>query len=649
MTGADSSSDYRERVYEAFADRSRPFPTAVEAALTAGTGRLGASIGFLTRIEDGTQYIEHAVGGHADIQPGEQCPLDEAYCRRTVQLDGHLSVQDARVSPDVSEHAYEAFGLGSYIGCKIVVGETVYGTVCFADEDPRERPFSEAEQLFVELVARLAGRAIERREYEREQAERTAQLRAEKSRFEGIARNSFDVIYRIDTAGQFTYVSEAVERALGYGPAALVDDNFATHISDATTPDALDAFGRLLDGQTVQQLELTFLHRDGREVPMEINATPITNGGSVTAIQGVARDITERKERESEIRLRTRAMDAAEVPITMADATEPDNPIVYVNDAFETVTGYSEAQILGRNCRMLQGPGTDPEGVAVLREGIETNRPATARILNYRRDGTPFWNRITVTPIEDETGTVTHYLGFQQDVTEQQRITRLVELLNRVLRHNLRNELTVIEGYTDFIHDPTEGIDVQAKIRRPLRRLVSLSERARELEKLAKRVHQPVRLDPSTVLTAVADRHREEFPAATVEVAVDTDRDICAGTELETAIGELVTNAITHDTDGDTTVSLSARDDGDWVVVTVSDDGPGIPPMEVAVVEAGQETPLEHGKGLGLWLVNWVVTQYGGSFQLSSEAGTVATLRLPAIETGQSIAAAARRPTALLQ
>jgi PAS domain S-box-containing protein len=649
MTENTSQSAYREQVYEAFADRRQPLAAAIESALEAGVGRLGVEIGFLTRIEDGTQYIEHAVGDHAAIQPGEQCPLEEAYCRRTVQLEGHLSVQNAQSSPDVSERAYEAFKLGSYIGCKLVVDDAVYGTVCFADTDPRDPPFSEAEQLFVELVARLAGRAIERRAYEREQAERTAQLRAEKRRFEGIAENSFDVIYRIDTDGELTYVSTAVERTLGYEPSELLGENFATLISDDTTPEALDAFGRLLAGATVQQVELMFTHRDGRTIPMEINATPIMDDEAVTAVQGVARDISERKARESEIRLRTRAMDVAEVPITMADATKPDNPIVYANDAFEEVTGYSKAEILGDNCRILQGPGTDPEAVATIRDGIEVNRPMTVQLLNYRRDGTPFWNRVTVTPVEDETGRVTNYIGFQQDVTDQQRITRLVELLNRVLRHNLRNELTVIEGYTDFIHDPPAGMDIQAKIRRPLRRLVSLSERARQLEKLAKRDHMPKRLDPDALLTDVADRHREQFPAAALDVTVDTDRSICAGIELETAVGELVTNAITHDTDSDTAVSLSARDDGDWIVLTVADDGPGIPPMEVAVVESGQETPLEHGKGLGLWLVNWVVTQYGGSFQLSVEEGTVATLRLPAVEDGQSVEAAARRPTALLR
>jgi len=650
MTELHSPAAARERVYEAFADRSQSFEAAVESALVAGMARLEIGIGFLTRIEDGTQYIEQAVGDHAAIQAGEQCPLEDAYCRRTVQLEGQLSVQDASSSLEVSDRAYEAFGFGAYIGCKIVVGDDVYGTVCFADREPRERPFSEAEELFVELVARLVGRAIERRAYERKQAGRTAQLEAEKRRFEGIAENSFDVIYRIDTAGDLTYVSEAVERVLGYEPDELVGNSFATLVTDGSIPNVLDASDRLLDDETVQGLELAVSHSDGHTVAMEINATVITEDGTVTAVQGVARDITERKERESELRLRRRAMDAAEVPIILADATKPDNPIIYANDAFRSVTGYSDDQILGNNCRMLQGPGTDPEAVATIREGIAANRPMTVQLLNYRRDGTPFWNRVTVTPIEDETGTVTHYIGFQQDVTVEQRTTRLVELLNRVLRHNLRNELTVIEGYTDFVDNPPAGMDIQAKIRRPLRRLVSLSERARELENIAKTAREPTRLDPTALLSGVADRHRTEFPAATVEVGVDTDRDICAGIELETAIDELVTNAVVHDPDDETTVSLSAHDDGDWVVVRVADDGPGIPPMEVAVVEAGQETPLEHGKGLGLWLVNWVVTQYGGSFQLSADDdGTVATLRLPAIEVDQSVEDAARRPTALLR
>ena len=383
MPDLDTPAAHRERVYEGFADRTQPFADSVETALSAGVDRLGVEIGFLTRIDDGTQYIEQSVGDHEIIQPGNQCPLDDAYCRRTVELDGHLSVQDAQASDEISDVAYDTFGLGSYIGSKIVADDAVYGTVCFADSEHRENAFSEAEELFVELVARLIGQAIERREYDRNRAERTKQLREEKRRFEGLAENSFDIIYRIDPTGEFTYVSPAVTRVLGYEPAELVGDSFATHITDATTASALDAFDRLLAGEAVQQLELTFRHRDGTPVAIEINATPITDDGDITAVQGVGRDITDRNERESELRIRTRAMEDAEVPITMADATKRDNPIIYANRAFERVTGYSESQITGNNCRVLQGPDTDPDGVATLRAGIEANKPVTSDILNY--------------------------------------------------------------------------------------------------------------------------------------------------------------------------------------------------------------------------------------------------------------------------
>jgi PAS domain S-box-containing protein len=649
MTEATPSEAYREQVYEAFADRRRPFSDAVTAALSAGTDRLRVATGFMTRIVDGTQYIEEAVGGHEQIQPGAECPLSEAYCRRTIELEGQLSIQDAAASPEIADAAYDRFGLGSYIGSKVVADGEVYGTVCFADDDPRDEPFTEADELFVELVARLVGRAIERRAHEREVAEQTAELTAEKRRFEGIAENSFDVIFRIDRESRFTYVSEAIERVLGYDPEDIVGDAFSEHLTPAAAVNALDAFDDLLAGESIQGLELAFEHRDGSEVYVEVNATPLTDDGEVTAVQGVGRDITERRERERELRIRTRAIDEAEVPITIADAADPNNPIIYANDAFEVVTGYSEAEIADQNCRILQGPETDPADARRLREGIAAGRPVTTEILNYRRDGSPFWNRVSVTPIEDEEGQITHYLGFQQDITDRKRSERLIGLLNRVLRHNLRNELTVIQGYTEFVDDPPPGTDVAAGIRSPVERLIDLSEKARELERYARQDRHPDRLDTDAVLDEAVAALSEAHPEATVTATVDTDRDICAGEELQRAVEELVTNALEHDPGPDTTVEIAARDDGEWIEIAVADDGPGIPAMEARVVETGEETDLQHGKGLGLWLVNWTVTRYGGSFQIRGGDGTVATLRLPAIEDGESVDVVARRPTVLFR
>jgi signal transduction histidine kinase len=179
---------------------------------------------------------------------------------------------------------------------------------------------------------------------------------------------------------------------------------------------------------------------------------------------------------------------------------------------------------------------------------------------------------------------------------------------------------------------------------------VSLSERARELESYAADDRAPERLDTRGLLTRVADRYRDGDAG---DIAVDVGEnvsDICASPGVEQALEELVDNAFRHDPDPPTAVTLGARADDGLVEVTVVDDGPGIPDPEAAVIERGRETPLEHGTGLGLWLVNWIATRYGGSFQLdSTDAGTVATLRLPGIASDEPVAEAAQPPTTLFQ
>ncbi|MFC6863143.1 PAS domain S-box protein [Halomicroarcula sp. GCM10025817] len=647
MREGNTSEPYRERVYEAFADEGLSFDEAVETALRAGMENLDLSVGLVTNVGENEQIIEYALDDDGELRPGDTCPTSEAYCQRTVELESVLSIQNARASAEVTDAAVERFGLETYIGSKVTVGGETYGSVCFADRERRAEPFTEAEELFVELVARLVGFGLERVEHRRRREERTDRLAAEKRRLERIAETSFDIIFRVSADGQFTYVSPAVERVLGYTPAALTGEPFADYLTADSRSDAMAAFESVIEGGTVTGLELTFEGRSGEQAILEVNAVPVDEAD--VAVQGVGRDVTERKEQEAALRARTRAMDAAAVPITIAEAREGPPVVVYANDAFERVTGFKADEIRGENYRRLLGPETDASDVDAVETAIEAERPVTTELLNYRRDGTPFWNRLTITPIEDADGETSHFIGFHQDVTERVRTERLVDLLNRVLRHNLRNELTVIQGCADLVDTRQEaGADIEGPLRRTIQRLSSLSSQAHELETYAKQPRTPVELDLGTMLRSVADDHRAQYPEATISVAVETERAVSAGRELERAIAELVTNALEHGP-ARTTVDLVARDDGQTVEVTVADDGDGISPLEAAVVEAGRETPLEHGRGLGLWLVNWIVTRYGGSFQIRPDDGTVATLRLPAIGPGQSVDDAVCRPTTLFR
>ena len=119
-----------------------------------------------------------------------------------------------------------------------------------------------------------------------------------------------------------------------------------------------------------------------------------------------------------------RAMDEAPAGITVTDPTRPDNPIIYANDKFEEVTGYSPADARGQNCRFLQGAETAVEPVAEIRAAVDNQEDVEVELRNYRKDGTAFWNQVSITPVRDDDGSVVNYVGFQQDITERKRLER---------------------------------------------------------------------------------------------------------------------------------------------------------------------------------------------------------------------------------
>jgi PAS domain S-box-containing protein len=144
---------------------------------------------------------------------------------------------------------------------------------------------------------------------------------------------------------------------------------------------------------------------------------------------------------EGWLALKDRALAAAAEGITIADARLPGRPLIYVNEGFERLTGYSADEALGRNCRFLQGRGSDPETVESIRRALRDERDCTVEILNFRKDGTPFWNRLSITPVNDADGRVTHFIGVQSDVTQR----RLAEEALRGANEKLKRANTTMQ------------------------------------------------------------------------------------------------------------------------------------------------------------------------------------------------------------
>jgi PAS domain S-box-containing protein len=122
--------------------------------------------------------------------------------------------------------------------------------------------------------------------------------------------------------------------------------------------------------------------------------------------------------------LHVRAAAASTLSFSIADATQNDAPLIWTNPAFEALTGYSTDEVVGSNCRFLQGPDTDPETVARIQTALHEGRTAAETLLNYRKDGTPFWNQVVISPVFDDHGQLTHFVGIQADVTEAVRSSK---------------------------------------------------------------------------------------------------------------------------------------------------------------------------------------------------------------------------------
>lgn len=126
-------------------------------------------------------------------------------------------------------------------------------------------------------------------------------------------------------------------------------------------------------------------------------------------------------------------IDPSQHSVSLCDLRKPDAPLIYVNQGFEALTGYTKEDVVGRNCRFLQGPETDRTTVAMIREAVAEGTPLLVDLLNYRKDGSPFWNRLSLRPVRTSDGTLTHIVGIQSDMT------RLKDLESRV--HDLALEL----------------------------------------------------------------------------------------------------------------------------------------------------------------------------------------------------------------
>jgi len=346
------------------------------------------------------------------------------------------------------------------------------------------------------------------------------------------------------------------------------------------------------------------------------------------------------------------AVEMTRMPMVVTDPNQDDNPIVFVNGAFLDLTGYQEEEVLGRNCRFLQGPDTDRATVAEVRKALEEERAVSVDLLNYRADGEPFWNALFLGPIFDQDGKLLYFFASQMDITErrnalesnlQAQKMEAIGQLSAGMAHDFNNLLQVINGNLELANLTAGKTAAAEPIRRAQRATMQAGKLTQQLLSFARKQ----RLEQKRVSLNGLVVDFSDMLVRTLGKEVDLRLDLRPGlpacsldpTYLEMALLNVVINARDAMPGGGVvTVGTSVMSEtrrgaarlppGDYVVVCVSDEGQGMSPEVAKRATEPFFTTKGMGTGLGLAMVHGFVQQSQGRLEIESEPGKGTRVRM---------------------
>jgi signal transduction histidine kinase len=475
----------------------------------------------------------------------------------------------------------------------------------------------------------------------------------------------------LDADGAVTYATAPFAEWLDTTSVALVGRRLREVLSEPDADRVADAVDRAggesavhgdPDGiedarnERVRQIEITVERGDGaRERHAELRLSPLSDGS-----RGVVASLTDTSDlRRTETQLSReqdrfdRLFERLPDPV-MEVALEPEQTVVArINSAFASQFGYDPAALRGRPLAALDidddrlsgmgeetgdASGDGGAGERTIDERVREEGFVTAEVRRRTVDGV---REFLFRGFVYDTTAGRRAFGIYTDITDRRRRERYFRVVNRILRHNLRNELNVVFGFASEISNEADDeriADYAERIATTGKRLADLAEGAAGIRRVVEEgtVRDPVPVSVGRVAGAVREEYAERFPEARIDVSVRDDIVVRGDERLEEAIEHLVENAVVHSRSDAARVAVTAErhPDAGVVAVHVADDGPGVPYGVRGVITGEMEvTQLTHNTGIGLWIVAWIAEAYGGEVAFGpgiDGEGTTVTLRLPA-------------------
>jgi PAS domain S-box-containing protein len=551
------------------------------------------------------------------------------------------------------------------------------------------------EELVAERTAELTGTNEQLRQEitERRQAEEA--LRESEERYRSIIEGSYDMIQSVRLDASFVFVNHAWLETMGYCEGELSDITLFDVIHPESLSHCREMFSKVLAGERLKSMEATFVARDGREVVVEGNVGPRYLGSKVIGTHGIFRDITERKraeeglrkaheelerrveertaellkaneklqyqieerkQAEAQLRLQGAALESAANAIVITDR---EGRITWVNPAFTHLTGYTSEEVLRQNPRVLKSGEHRLSFYQNLWETVLAGRVWRGEIINRRKDGSLYTEAMTITPVRDMDGEITHFIAIKEDITERKRAEEELQVAKQVaeeariaaeaasqaksdflasMSHELRTPLNAIIGFSEVLQEQYFG-ELNEKqtgyvkdILESGKHLLSLINDILDLSKIEAGKEE---LELSQVsIEELLENSLVMIREKAMRHGIGLDLDISPEVEgleitaderkLRQTMFNLLSNAAKFTPDGGA-ITVEAKQEGEELIISVADTGIGIAPEhqervfeEFYQVRGGMKDKTP-GTGLGLSLTRRFVEMHGGRLWVESE------------------------------